>query len=226
MDVISLSHQGKVKPGNEDGLLELGELGIYGVLDGLSSTSGGGMATLLALELLRELLPKLGLEQALAEASRRIWAQGLRSRAMFQMGAAVVLARVRDESVELAHAGDCRAYLDGRRLTEDHSVLARGKLSLVRHLGLRELKAERQEQAFGPGSRLLLCSDGLHRELGEDALAELMRTGTPEEAARALLEGALDRGGRDNISLIVLERNFSAMTGAVDPSATTGAVDS
>ncbi len=144
------------------------------------------------------------LEEALASVSRRIWQQGLRSRALYQMGAAVVVARVRPGEVELAHAGDCRAYLlDGelRLLTEDHVEISRGRLQLVRHLGLRDLEVTRSRVPFGPGARLLLCTDGLHRELACEQLASLLSL---DNACQALVEEALARGGRDNITALVI----------------------
>lgn len=200
------SHIGKVKSRNEDAYLELPEKGLFAVLDGLSSTSGGGVAARLALEALPELLGQLPMEQALAEVSRRIWAQGLRSRAMYQMGAAVVVARVTGWRVELCHAGDCRAYLhDGelRQLTEDHITLVRGRQQLVRHLGLKQLEPESQQLELPAGARLLLCSDGVHRELGEGPLAELLLADRPAET---LIEAALESGGRDNLTAVVLSR--------------------
>lgn len=200
------SHIGKVKSRNEDAYLALPEQGLFAVLDGLSSTSGGGVAARLALEALPELLAQLPIQQALAEVSRRIWAQGLRSRAMYLMGAAVVVARVTGTRVELCHAGDCRAYLhDGQlhQLTADHVTEVRGRQQLVLHLGLQNLEPELQHLELAAGARLLLCSDGVHRELSQDVLARLLLEDQPAEK---LIEAALEAGGRDNLTALVLSR--------------------
>ncbi|GMA19623.1 protein phosphatase 2C domain-containing protein [Arsenicicoccus piscis] len=57
--------------------------------------------------------------------------------------------------------------------------------------------------------RLLLCSDGLNGELTDDEIAEWLGTGTPAEAARSLVELALDKGGRDNITVVVVDLGVS-----------------
>jgi hypothetical protein len=56
------------------------------------------------------------------------------------------------------------------------------------------------------GDRIVLCSDGLHDEVSDSAIAKLAgRKAGPNAAAEALLEAALESGGRDNISVIVVD---------------------
>ena len=55
------------------------------------------------------------------------------------------------------------------------------------------------------GDRYLVCSDGLYKEVAESEMAELVTTGTPEDACNALVELTLERGSRDNVSVIVIQ---------------------
>jgi protein phosphatase len=57
----------------------------------------------------------------------------------------------------------------------------------------------------GPGDRLLLCSDGLSDLVSEDTIAELLAVEDPHSAAAVLTRAALDAGGRDNVTVVVLD---------------------
>lgn len=124
------------------------------------------------------------------------------------------------------HIGDSRLYCfrDGKltQITNDHtfvaSLLANGKISeeeaLVhpqRHMLLQavgvedEIKADFHELDVQNSDRFLLCSDGLTDMLRDEEIAELMSLVNLEEIADQLLEKALDNGGRDNISLILID---------------------
>ena len=144
------------------------------------------------------------------------------------MGTTVVVALVRGDRALVANVGDSRAYLIGpdahRRITDDHTVARlyaqagiineedigshpmRGVL--VRCLGAPEgCEADTTLVAFERGDRLLLCSDGLTEMLAEDDLANIVRAGRdPESAAKALVAAALEAGGRDNVTVVVIER--------------------
>ena len=125
----------------------------------------------------------------------------------------------------IAHVGDSRIYLfrEGqiRQVTRDHSMVAdmvrRGILTeeqaathpmrnyITRAVGTEPsiqvdtLALERQA-----GDRWLICSDGLHGLLSRDELQQLMAGEDMEEAADQMMREALDRGGRDNISLVLV----------------------
>lgn len=125
------------------------------------------------------------------------------------------------------NVGDSRAYLfrDGSlsQLTEDHSVVA----ELLREGRINEREAEAHPQRniitrvlgvypqvtpdiwpIDPirGDRYLLCSDGLFNEVGDDQMAAVLRRlDDPSEAADELVRLALEGGGRDNVTVIVLD---------------------
>jgi len=126
----------------------------------------------------------------------------------------------------LMWAGDSRVYRlrDGQltQMTKDHTVAqdkyARGELTarqaashrtahiLTRAVGVHQtLHLELDYRPVQPADRYLVCSDGLYNELTRAELRQLLGSGSIEEALDALVDGALDNGGGDNITAIVVE---------------------
>jgi serine/threonine protein phosphatase PrpC len=142
------------------------------------------------------------------------------------MGATVVAVRISEGRLSLAHVGDSRAYrLRGNvfeQLTRDHSFVAeqvrRGILTeeeasrsnlqnvLTRALGVQaEVEVDVVEQGVVEGDTLLLCSDGLTRELSDSQIAGVLEsTEDAERASDLLVELANQAGGGDNITAVVL----------------------
>jgi protein phosphatase len=133
----------------------------------------------------------------------------------------------RPQHLLIANVGDSRAYLqrDGGlvQLTEDHSVVA----DLVREGRISEEEAEVHPQRnvvtrvlgvydtidvdlwpIDPvaGDRFLLCSDGLFNEVGADQISSVLRRlDDPSEAAAELVRLANEGGGRDNITVVIVD---------------------
>ncbi len=130
----------------------------------------------------------------------------------------------------LAHVGASRAYVirkgEARQLTEDHSMVN----ELIRGGYLKESDAARSPyrnvitRAVGhaptvqadvlsidilPDDRILMCSDGLSDPVPHDVLSELASVPTIGHANRQLIDAALERGGPDNISAILVEPEAS-----------------
>ncbi|HKK22589.1 MAG TPA: protein phosphatase 2C domain-containing protein, partial [Pseudohaliea sp.] len=143
------------------------------------------------------------------------------------LGATVVLLAAGRDEVALAHAGDARAYRlragTLEPLTRDHNLageaVARGWLSaedarhaperhqITRALGLDEaLGGEVRRLRRQPGDLLLLCSDGLSGELPDSDLQDLLQDSGPdlETTARRLVHAALESGGSDNITVVLV----------------------
>jgi serine/threonine protein phosphatase PrpC len=151
------------------------------------------------------------------------------------MGATVVAVRFADERMSLAHVGDSRAYrLRGgnfEQLTQDHSFVAeqvrRGRMTeeeaassrlqsvLVRALGIDpEVDVDVSEELVMEGDTILLCSDGLTRELSGSQIAVVLREyDDAQEAVGRLVDLAKRAGGGDNITAIVL-RHAAKTAGA------------
>lgn len=205
---------GLLRSGNEDALLVLPEADVLGVADGLGGHAAGEVASALAVAELREALTGLaGAEAdavpgALAEALQRAHARVAESgqeRERRGMGTTAVVLHLRPGRAWVAHVGDSRAYLlsGGRlaQLTRDHERLG----SLTQALGLGVVRPDVAELETGPGNRLLLCTDGLTNTTDEDDIAELLATGTPQEATDALVLVALQNGGLDNVTVVVAD---------------------
>ena len=143
------------------------------------------------------------------------------------MATTAVAMLIDGETGTLAHVGDSRAYRlrDGQleRLTRDHSWVEEqirvGALSeaaarqhpwrniVTRALtGSKDLEVDIQEVALQSGDRLLLCSDGVFTVLDDDQISQVLRRETDlDQLCQALIEGANDGGGPDNVTAVVLE---------------------
>jgi serine/threonine protein phosphatase PrpC len=166
------------------------------------------------------------LASAIRLANEAVHHAALQSQARQQMGATVVAVQFDGERMSLAHVGDSRAYRlrgsDFEQLTQDHSFVAeqmrRGRMTqqeagsstlqnvLVRALGIDPLvEVDVGEELVMEGDTVLLCSDGLTRELSDAQIAAVLsETEDAQEAAGRLIDLAKQAGGGDNITAIVL----------------------
>lgn len=231
---FGLTDAGKVRQNNEDALLvgEGADETLFAVADGIGGFEAGEVASSIAIDVLKGLEPDTSFEKAIAEANRRILAAGRGDEKLSGMGTTVVAVRFRgtqaEPVAEVAHVGDSRAYLVRggvmRPVTEDHSLVA----ELVRSGDLTRAQAAEHPQknlitrALGAdedvdvdtavlpieaGDRLLLCSDGLSDMVSEARISEIVREypDDPERASRSLLSAALDAGGNDNITVVIVD---------------------
>jgi protein phosphatase len=171
--------------------------------------------------------PDNAVRQALAEAHQAIMDAGQTQAQGRRMGTTAVLAVQLDDQVFVAGIGDSRAYLiRGERveqLTIDHTVadaLARnGTITvdqarqspwrnvLYRFLGCAEMTEGPDIVPFAPqaGDRLLLATDGLTNHVQPEDLSEgASRYPDPQEWAQVLIDLALERGSRDNVTCVIL----------------------
>jgi serine/threonine protein phosphatase PrpC len=148
---------------------------------------------------------------------------------------------VRDDRVTIAQIGDSRAYLirggEITQLTEDHSWVAEqvrmGAMSLedaqaspfrniiTRSIGTAAtIEPDITEHTLVTGDTLVLCSDGLNGHLDAEEIRETAVGHSPSVAAMRLVEQANERGGRDNITALVLSvRSLDPYVPASDESA-------
>jgi protein phosphatase len=164
--------------------------------------------------------------QLLRQVNALVTDRGARGPALRGMGTTLTAARSLGRDLMIVHVGDSRAYLfrNGRlhRLTRDHTfaqwLLDSGQLaadeaqsSKLRHV-LTNVVGGSDDDAevdidvlqLDDGDRVLLCSDGLTDGLDDETIAgTLSAAGSSNEACRRLMQLALDRGGRDNITVIV-----------------------
>ncbi|MGH8506002.1 MAG: Stp1/IreP family PP2C-type Ser/Thr phosphatase [Stenotrophobium sp.] len=152
------------------------------------------------------------------------------------MGTTIVACILHESILSIAYVGDSRLYRyrEGRleQITRDHSLLeeliARGHYSredaiklvrkniVTRALGTEEnAKVDVIEETIEPGDMLLLCSDGLNDMVSDEAIGLTLGryADNVEQAAKALVNLALENGGRDNVS-VVLARVKSSLVSA------------
>ncbi|MBV5337315.1 MAG: Stp1/IreP family PP2C-type Ser/Thr phosphatase, partial [Deltaproteobacteria bacterium] len=166
------------------------------------------------------------LGSAVRFANRAVFEAAFSKPEWLGMGTTIVALTVNDAKVSLAHVGDSRAYLlrqgTFQQITQDHSwveeqvraglmsrdeaLFAKGRNVLTRAIGQEEVVlVDLNELELQAGDRLLLCSDGLYGMVADEEIAALISVAkNPEEACRELVACANGRGGRDNISVILL----------------------
>ncbi|MBC8078836.1 MAG: Stp1/IreP family PP2C-type Ser/Thr phosphatase [Gorillibacterium sp.] len=165
--------------------------------------------------------------EAVSDANRRIYEMA-GSREQFNgMGTTVVVVLARQTDILVAHIGDSRAYLlqDGelRQLTEDHSLVNElvksGQLSreeaerhprrnvLTRALGTDvAVETEIRRYIWKSGDVILICSDGLSGLVPESRLRSLVHADEDlEQVADELVHSALEAGGDDNVTVVLIE---------------------
>ena len=168
------------------------------------------------------------LKTAVRHANRRVLEATRESADYEGMATTVAAVLVDGDTANLAHVGDSRIYLWSggliSQLTSDHSwvneQIQSGVISaeqarnhplrnvVTRALGGRsDLLVDIQSRRMGHGDVLLLCSDGLTTMIGDEEIARILveAGGDVAQAATALVEEANDRGGEDNITVVLLK---------------------
>ncbi len=210
MQVAYRTEVGHVRTRNEDAVLARPERGLLAVADGMGGHPAGDLASLTAVRALdaAALTPESGpddLREAARAAHRAVQAEG-QEPDRYGMGTTLVLAVIGGTSARVLHVGDSRAYLldPDRRLaavTRDHGMHG----YLTQALGLdRDIEPDVAEVDCPPGSRLLLCTDGLTNMVEDREIAQLLGTGDEHRACDALVDAALEHGGVDNVTVVVV----------------------
>ncbi len=166
------------------------------------------------------------LHQAVAEANRSVYNAAVAANLRMRMGTTLVAAVLRGQECFIVNIGDSRAYVIGTdvpplQLTIDHTaaqyLYERGAITaearathprrneLTRAVGvIPHVLADRFDCTLQSEQRLLLCSDGLYGMLDGETIGAVAMAAEPTEAAKHLLDAANERGGRDNISVILI----------------------
>jgi PPM family protein phosphatase len=220
------THPGRRGGQNEDSIGWDEANGLWFVADGMGGHASGDVASRVVKETLLGDALKLPLREAVRKAHESVVTTAGGNTAYTNMGSTVVAMRLVDARAQIAWVGDSRAYLwrgqSLRQLTRDHSFLE--ILREQEHLSDTQLRGHPNKnlvtQTLGIGTPepsvldeplrkrdwLLLCSDGLNDELEDGEIAAVLRAhSAPDAAADALIEAALARGGRDNVSAVVVE---------------------
>jgi len=229
------SDQGRVRKRNEDSMLVMPERSLFAVADGMGGHRGGAVASSLAIDALQDAfdreafegrvqsngnVPRRGRELAAAVhmTNECVRSMAFADRELSDMGTTLVAARFSPNKQRLyvGHVGDSRCYRlrQGklRQLTTDHTMAS---------LGVKGPSANHLYQAIGvsPGLAIdlivdkpqdddiyVLCSDGLSKMVTDDELRNvLLEHEDLETALYTLIEAANDRGGNDNVTVIIVK---------------------
>jgi len=216
----------------EQGLNKLPNLAI--VADGMGGHQAGEVASRFAIDFFMEYVENYDgdvssyfefMRDALCIANDKVYEKSIFNPEFFGMGTTFIACTVADGLVHIAHVGDSRLYEINedsiKLLTVDHTyaneMVRAGVLSeeegmnhpkrhaLTKAIGIgRGVEADGYSLAYGEGSILLMCSDGLTEMIREAEILEIVNSSNKLcEVAEALISRANDYGGVDNITVIL-----------------------
>ena len=245
------TNTGRVRQVNEDAFLDQGNIGIWIVADGMGGHARGDVASRTIIDAFKGLSRPSSLDEFAVEvrcrlklAHRLVKEESVRNGANLIMGSTVVALLVFKRQWLCLWAGDSRAYLlrDGQllQITKDHSIAQElvdlGKLSrtdmdshpyanhITRAIGANpELILDERSSQLHDGDTILLCSDGLNKELSDTEIAKVLMSYDSDAATQELIDLSLEHGGRDNITVALIR--FEETTGFHEPASEDTAVN-
>ncbi len=237
-DFAEASDVGCVRELNEDSICSHRSLWL--VADGMGGHASGEVASAIAVDVISNSYGQNNsLETAIQQAHKDIIKAGMSDTTQTGMGTTVVAMTSDSGQYEVAWVGDSRAYLWNGKLTqlsEDHSLMVRlvnaGLISaedalthpqrhmITQCLGSTEIetvKVDTIERNWDSQEQILLCSDGLTDEVSDAMIAKVMGSQMElKEKVDTLVKTAKQAGGRDNISLIIIESPIKKRLSFVD----------
>lgn len=229
-----LTDAGKVREVNQDACLDLPDLGLWIVADGMGGHEAGEVASQAIIEHCLQTNEPHDLNSFISEVQTRLLQvnQNLRQLASQQynnatIGSTVVALLAYNKQCAYLWVGDSRIYrlrnAKLEQMTRDHSMVQQyideGIMSaeeayqskianaLTRAIGGEDdLKVDMRIDEIQHGDRFLLCSDGLYREVSEAEMMQLMsRDDDCANITQNLLQSALNNGARDNVTVSVVQ---------------------
>ncbi|GAA0422057.1 MAG: Stp1/IreP family PP2C-type Ser/Thr phosphatase [Bacillota bacterium] len=174
-------------------------------------------------------------QNAIREINVAIYNHAQENKECYGMGTTIVIVIVIRDFMTIAHIGDSRCYKrsgDGlKQITEDHSLVnalvQSGQITkddalshprknvVLKALGTEEvIESDVMSLGLEPEDRLLLCTDGLTDKVMDKELSEIMDASTDlQEIGEKMISLANERGGEDNISLIIFQYSPSEEAG-------------
>lgn len=220
------THVGMRREVNQDayGSAQPGDAVLLVVCDGMGGHLAGEVASAIGVETVvaayrPELGPEAALREAFTAANARIYDEGHGS-----MGTTGVAALFLQNMLHVANVGDSRAYLVREdeivQISRDHSFVSdqvaaglmtpeQARASNIRNIITRalghtaEVEVDLFATALRPGDTVILSSDGMHGLISDAEIAEVAGVLTLEEAAQRLVDTANERGGPDNITVVI-----------------------
>lgn len=229
MKVYQKTHVGKVRKNNEDALL-VTEPNIFVAADGMGGAAAGEVASKLLVDTVKNFLSEISepldekvLSKSILKASAAIMRETYKNPDLRGMGTTATILHIYNGQAYFAHVGDSRLYRLKNsfleQITLDHSyvetLVRNGELTpeqarvhpmkniLTQAVGATsDLEVETGNFKIEGGEIFLLCTDGL-TNMVEDAVIKKILAES-QSPANDLIQAALDNGGHDNITAVVV----------------------
>ncbi|HHJ15159.1 MAG TPA: serine/threonine-protein phosphatase [Gammaproteobacteria bacterium] len=230
-----MSDVGKIRSINEDAFADRPDAGLWVVADGMGGHDAGDFASQAIIDSLSQVGPQQRLstfidevEDRLLQVNQVLIETAAQREEPTTIGSTVVALLAVGDYCACLWAGDSRAYrLSGGQMqpvSQDHSqveeLIEQGMLLredaeshpaanvITRAVGAaEELFVDVELVELQDGDRFLLCSDGLFKEVSEPEIAQYMQRGSCQDVCRELVDLALERGSRDNVTVVTIDFN-------------------
>ena len=207
---------------------------LFIVADGMGGHKAGDIASRLTVDSVVDKLSKVNskdyisvITDTIIKVNKEVIDKAAESQDYAGMGTTLVVATVFDNILKVANVGDSRLYVVGEdiiQITRDHSLgeemVTNGQLDradarvdkrkniITRAIGGEsKVEAEMFSVELKPEDKILMCSDGLSNMVDDAEILEIInREPDIEKAARMLIDAANENGGKDNISVVIVEQ--------------------
>ncbi|MCI8628202.1 MAG: Stp1/IreP family PP2C-type Ser/Thr phosphatase [Firmicutes bacterium] len=225
---------GMKRTNNEDAIYINEQKNLYLVADGMGGCNAGEVASSTAISAFADAMEQSKNEEILDKmmksimiCNRKVFQKSKQSIEFVDMGTTLVAAAIEKGKVFVVYVGDSRAYLyrqnDLKQITTDHSyvmeLVKSGTITreeaevhpkrniITRAIGIREdVEADVVIEDIKQGDKILLCTDGLSNMVSQNEIATILKQEcSTEEKVKKLVLLANQKGGLDNISLILIE---------------------
>lgn len=232
MDSAAASDVGKVRKINEDSYLLRPDVGFWLVADGMGGHHAGDLASQTVVRELGNVQPARSAPELLAELEKRVITSNgiLRREAKARgdgavIGCTLALLVIFEGAYACVWSGDSRVYLIRHgaiaQITRDHNeaqeLIDRGTLTaeeaqswprrnvITRAIGVfDEPELDMVQGRIEDGDTFVICSDGLTAHVTDDEIARLASFRPPERAVQELIATTLERGAKDNVTVITV----------------------
>jgi serine/threonine protein phosphatase PrpC len=242
IDFASLSHTGHVRKFNEDSVFADARRGLWIVADGMGGHHDGNIASDMIVQAAAGIAPAASLDElttslkaSLGDVNERLLDLSNGDSAKI-VGSTVVALMIHEMAYACLWAGDSRCYLirDDRlaQLSHDHTevqeLVDRGVISkeeaktwprrnvVTRAIGADHVLAlDVKTGSVSPGDTFVLCSDGLTGHVDDAEILSHLQWANARQACQSLIDLALARGGKDNVSIIIVNIALREATAVV-----------
>lgn len=234
MKAVGNSVIGMRRTNNEDAIYINEQKNLYLVADGMGGCNAGEVASSTAISAFVEAMENAEngetldkMMNAIAQCNKKVYQKSRENVEFLDMGTTLVAVTVENEKVFIVHVGDSRVYLfrenNLQQITTDHSYVMElvkiGSITreeaevhpkrniITRAIGIREeVEADTVIEDVKQGDKILLCTDGLSNMVSKGEMTKiLIEQCSTEEKVKKLVVLANEKGGLDNISLILIE---------------------